>query len=272
MNDALRRVSMLDVQRDSRGIVTCWIDNPGRRNALNDGMLAALAGVMEEAGEQGTRAVFVRGRQQMFCSGRDLGELDSGEGEDEAALVRRIAPALRLARAVRHCAVPTVAVVEGKAVGLGVALASWCDMALASDSASFAIPEARSGIAPSFTAVSLMQAIGRRPALNLCLTGRAVSAAEALSLDLVQQVCAGQDIEAAAEALAASFIKGSPQALRQTKVLLEQAAGHTFDEAIGHASRTAVNSMRASESAEGMAAFRAKRPPAWAAAGQDDSP
>lgn len=255
---------MLDIQRDARGIVTCWIDNPARRNALNDGMLDALAGVMEGAGARGARAVFVRGRHNIFCSGRDLGELDANEGEDEAALARRIAPALRLARAVRHCAVPTVAVIEGKAVGLGVALAAWCDMALASDGASFSIPEARAGIAPSFTAVSLMQAIGRRAALSLCLTGRSVGAAEALSLGLVQQVAVALDLEAAVEALAGSFVKGSPQALRQTKALLEDAAGPSFDAAIALASQTAVASMRAEEAAEGMAAFRAKRSPAWA--------
>lgn len=260
---------MLDVQRDARGIVTCWIDNPGRRNALNDTMLATLAGVMEDAGAQGVRAVLVRGRHATFCSGRDLGELDADEGEDGAALARRIAPAQRLARAVRHCAVPTVAVIEGKAVGLGVALASWCDMALATEDASFSIPEARAGIAPSFTAVSLTLAIGRRAALSLCLTGRAVGAAEARALGLVQQVCAAQDLDAAVDTLAAAFIKGSPQALGQTKALLEQAAGQPFDAAIDLASQTAVVSMQAAEAAEGMAAFRAKRPPAWALAGQD---
>lgn len=258
---------MLDIQRDDRGIVTCWIDNPGRRNALNDGMLAALAAVMETAGEQGARAIFVRGRHQLFCSGRDLGELDAGEEESDDALARRIDPALRLARAVRHCAVPTVAVVEGKAVGLGVALATWCDMAMASEAAGFSIPEARAGIAPSFTAVSLMQTLGRRAALSLCLTGRSVGAAEALSLGLVQQVYAAQDVQTTIEALAASFIKGSPQALQHTKALLEQAIDQDFDAAIGLASQTAVASMRTPDAAEGMAAFRAKRPPVWAGQG-----
>lgn len=258
---------MLDIQRDDRGIVTCWIDNPGRRNALNDGMLAALAEVMEAADGKGTRAIFVRGRHQIFCAGRDLGELDAGEGEDDAVLARRIAPALRLARAVRHCTAPTVAVIEGKAVGLGVALATWCDMALASEGAGFAIPEARAGIAPSFTAVSLTQALGRRAALSLCLTGRSMGAAEALSIGLVQQVCAAQDVDAAVESLAASFIKGSPRALQQTKALLAQAADRDFDAAIGLASQTAVASMRTVDAAEGMAALRAKRPPAWAGQG-----
>ncbi len=254
---------MLDIQRDARGIVTCWIDNPARRNALNDSMLAALSVAMEEAGRQGARAVLVRGRHGVFCSGRDLGELDADEGEDDAALARRIQPAVRLAHAVRHCAVPAVAVIEGKALGLGVALASWCDMAIASDAASFSIPEARAGIAPSFTAVSLMQAIGRRAALGLCLTGRSVGAAEALSIGLVQQVCAPPDLESHVEGLAVSLVKAGPLALKQTRQLLDSAWGLPFDAAIGLASQLAVESMKTAEAAEGMAAFRAKRPPAW---------
>jgi len=257
-------VSKLDVLRDSRGIVTCWIDNPARRNALNDTMLAALAGAMETAAQQGARAVIVRGRHGVFCAGRDLGELDAQKGEGDEALARRIAPALRLAHAVRRCGVPTVAAIEGKAVGLGVALASWCDMAVAVDDASFAIPEARAGIAPSLTAVSLMQTIGRRAALSMCLTGRSVGAAEALSLGLVQQVCAAGELEAALQALVGSFIKASPQALRMTKLLLEGAGDQSFDAAMALATETAVASMQTAEAAEGMAAFRAKRPPAWA--------
>lgn len=257
----------IQVERDARGIVTCWIDNPARRNALDDGMLAALAATLESAGgDPHTRAIFIRGRGATFCAGRDLGDLDANADDSEEALARRIAPALRLALAVRHCAVPTVAVVEGKAVGLGVALASWCDMTLAVDSATFSIPEARAGIAPSFTAVSLMQAIGRRNALGLCLTGHAASADEALTLGLVQRICPGDALEAAAAALAQSFIKGSPQALRECKALVEHAAGRSFGQAVALARDAAIASMRGQEAAEGMAAFRGRRPPSWATA------
>ncbi len=257
----------VQVDRDARGIVTCWIDNPARRNALNDGMLGTLASTFEAAtAEPHTRAIFIRGRAATFCAGRDLGELDAGTDESDDALRARIAPALRLALAVRDCAVPTVAIVEGKAVGLGVALASWCDMALAAHTATFSIPEARAGIAPSFTAVSLMQAIGRRNALGMCLTGRVASAHEALGLGLVQQVCASDQLDAEAATLAQSFMKGSPKALRQCKALLEHAREQSFGEAVLSARDTAVASMRGAEAAEGMAAHRMKRPPSWAAA------
>jgi enoyl-CoA hydratase/carnithine racemase len=257
----------VSVERDPRGIVTCWIDNLKRRNALTDGMLATLADTLEQARTQpDVRAIFLRGREGGFCAGRDLQELDAGEGESPQALARRIAPAQRLAEAVRGCAVPTVAVVEGKAVGLGVALATWCDLALASESATFMIPEARVGITPSFTLVSLVQAIGRRAALDLCLSGRSVDAAEALRLGLVQRLAGPSALDACVAELAQSFVKAGPQALRAAKALVGRTEGLPFDAALPHATASAIESMRNEEAAEGMAAFRDKRPPRWAGA------
>lgn len=258
-------MAQVNVDRDPRGIVTCWIDNPRRRNALTDSMLVTLVDVMEWAGRQpDVRAIFVRGRENTFCAGRDLQELDSEEGESAELLARRIAPAQRLAEAVRRCAVPTVAIVEGKAVGLGVALASWCDMALASETATFLIPEARVGIAPSFTVVSLMQTIGRRAALDMCLTGRSVGAREAQAMGLVQRVVAQAALSDSVAELAESFIKGSPQALRQAKALVSEVEGLPFESALTRAVVTSIESMRSDEAVEGMAAFREKRQPRWA--------
>ncbi|HEX7891807.1 MAG TPA: enoyl-CoA hydratase/isomerase family protein [Ramlibacter sp.] len=251
------------VDRDARGVVTCWLDNAERRNALTDGMLAMLAGVVEDAT---ARAVILRGANGTFCSGRDLRELDASGVDSDAALASRIEPVQRLAAAVRGCKVPTVAVVQGKAAGLGVALASWCDFVLAETEASFAIPEARAGVAPSFTAVSLVRAIGRAAALDLCLSGRAAGAVEAASFGLVQRVIAPGRLDEEVRALADSLCNGSPQALAACKSLLAATAASTLDDAIAQAAAAAVISMRSSDAAEGMRAFRDKRPPRWAAA------
>lgn len=260
-------MAQLQVERDARGRVTCWLDNVERRNALTDGMLEALARVMDEASPgNGTRAVLVRGRGATFCSGRDLRELDAAAGDSQAALAARIAPVQRLAAAVRGCRVPTLAVIEGKAAGLGVALASWCDLVLADAGASFSIPEARAGVAPSFTAVSLVRAIGRAAALDLCLTGRAVAATEAATLGLVQRVVAAGRMEEEAAAFVESLCAGSPQALATCKALLAGTAGLPFEEALVQAAQAAVGSMRSADAAEGMQAFRERRRPRWVTA------
>lgn len=260
----------VQITRSPLGIVTCLLDNPQRRNALNNAMLQALCHTYETAGQDTRlRAVILRGGHGTFCAGRDLRELDARDDDSDAGVAQRIAPVTRLARAVRHCAVPTVAVIEGKAVGLGVALASWCDLVLAADDASFQIPEARAGIVPTYTAVSLAQAIGQRQALAMCLGGRPIDASAAQAYGLVQQTCPAADLDACIEALSQGLAQGGPQALRLCKDLLARTQGQAFDAVIDSAAALSVASMRSAEALEGMQALRDKRPPAWTQPGQD---
>lgn len=256
-------MARVEIERPPGGIVTCWLDNAERRNALDDAMLATLADVLEQASAAGVRAVVIRGRGATFCSGRDLRELDASGDDSTAALTARIVPVQRLARAVQACAVPTLAVVEGKAVGLGVALATWCDLALADEGASFMIPEARVGVAPSFTAVSLMRVIGRAAALDLCITGRSVRAPEALALGLVRRVHAPGQLDQGLRTLLGELVAASPQAISATRELLASIAGLPFEQALERAVDTAVASMRSTDALAGMQAFRTRSKPPW---------
>ncbi|MCD0503800.1 enoyl-CoA hydratase/isomerase family protein [Bordetella petrii] len=260
------------ITRSPLGIVTCLLDNPQRRNALNGAMLETLCRTFEAASRDAhTRAVVLRGGSGTFCAGRDLRELDTEHDDSPVSIAERIAPVTRLARAVRHCAVPTVAVVESKAVGLGVALATWCDLVLAADDATFQIPEARAGIVPTYTAVSLAQAIGQRQALAMCLGGRPIGAAQAQAYGLVQRVCPAAGLDDAIGLMCQELAQGGPQAQRQCKDLLARTKGQGFDAAIDCAATLSATSMRSAEAREGMQAVREKRPPAWTQpAGKDD--
>lgn len=246
-----------------QGVVTCTLDNAGRRNALTADMLATLIDTFKSAhADKALRAVVIRGAQASFCSGRDLRELDveaTARPTPEAA----IAPVTQLAQAVAGCPVPTLAVVEGKAVGLGVALASWCDMVVASDSALFSIPEARAGVPPTFTAVSLARVLGQRRALALCLTGRPLSAQQALAFGLAHFVFPESGFDEHVQLLLQDVRKGGPRAQQGCKALLEQAADASFGTAIRLAEQASIQAMGSAESQEGMRAFQEKRPPAW---------
>lgn len=259
------------IERDSRGVVTAWLDNAPKRNAMDDPMLAMLADVLEEAVEDGdTRVVVIRGMNGCFCSGRDLVELTREIEGDHAS---RLAPITRLARAFRQCSVPVVAVVEGKAAGLGVSLVCWSDLAIAAQDASFCLPEARAGIAPSVTTVSLIEAVGRRRALDLCLTGRSIGVDTAASIGLVQYTATADGIATELDAVLRSLLKGGPQALRLTKELGHEADGQPFDAALAAALATAERSLGGTEIAEGLAALRGKRAPSWQrAAGLSNDP
>lgn len=261
----------IQITRSPMGIVTCLLDNPQRRNALNGAMLQALCETYEAAGQgDGIRAVVLRGAHRTFCAGRDLRELDARQDDSDASIAERIAPVTRLAQAVRQCVVPTVAVIEGKAVGLGVALASWCDLVLAADDATFQIPEARAGIVPTYTAVSLAQAIGQRQALAMCLGGRPLGAQLAQTYGLVQQVCPAAGLDDDIDTLCQCLIACGPQALRQCKDLLVRARGQPFDVAIESAAALSVASMRSAEALEGIQAVLGKRPPTWTQPARQD--
>lgn len=261
----------VNIERDMRGVVTAWLDNGTKRNAMNDSMLAALARVLEEAAAGGdTRVVVLRGMNGCFCSGRDLGELSRQAEVDHAS---RLAPITRLAVAFRQCRAPVVAVVEGKAAGLGVSLVCWSDLAIAAQDASFSLPEARAGIAPSVTTVSLVEAIGRRRALDLCLTGRTIDAETAARIGLVQYECRAGDVATELDTVLCSLLKGGPQALRLTKELGREADRQSFDAALAAALATAHRSLGGGEIAEGLAALREQRAPSWQrAAGISNDP
>lgn len=252
------------IHKAEGGVITAWLDNAPRRNAMDDAMLAALSGLLEEHDQDSTaRVIVIRGRGGFFCSGRDLGALAPDTAGADSTPASRLLPITRLAAAFRQCAIPVVALVEGKAAGLGVSLACWSDIAIAAAGASFSIPEARAGIAPSVTAVSLIEAVGRRWALDLCLTGRSVNASTALHCGLVQYVSPPDEAETTLQEVLGTLLKGAPQALRLTKDLGRRAESMGFEDALAAGIATAGLSLAGAELAEGLTALREKRPPAW---------
>jgi methylglutaconyl-CoA hydratase len=255
-------MGVITATADANGVLTLRLENERRRNALDDAMLEVLSQVAETAAEAAPRVrlIVVRGAGGTFCAGRDVSDLS---GDANSSAVDRIAPAGRLADAIRHCPVPTLAVVEGKAVGLGVALVAWCDLAMATEDATFAIPEARIGVPPSLTAISLLHTIGRRNTAFFALTGRPVTAQEAMASGLVHRICPADGIDEALSAVASDVLRGSPSALFQTKALLRQAEGLGFRDGIEKACTLARASLSSADQREGIAAFRDRRPPIW---------
>lgn len=254
----------LDVVTSAHGVVTCWLNNPKKLNALNDDMLAGLVELLEQRSRDTTiRAIIIRGRYGTFCAGRDLGELDAGDQDTQTTLEARLAPARLLARAFSNCPVPTIAAIEGKAVGLGVAMAAWANIVAASEEATFSVPEARAGIVPSYTAVTLARAIGQGHAMAMCLTGVTVGAEQAASYGLTHFTFPQADFDKNLHQLEQSILKGGPWSLRQCKNLLRRTSMLTLDEALNEATVTAIESMTHPEAAQGMTAFRNKRLAPW---------
>lgn len=258
-------MAQVDIETSPDGVVTFWLDNPDKRNALDGAMLDALTtGLRRHGADPASRLVLLRGRHGMFCAGRDVGNLQHDVHESAPDAMAQLAPACALAEALQACAVPTVAVVTGKAVGLGLGLVVWSDFAIAEAGASFSFPEARLGIPPSMIALSLMRVLPVREATALTMRGLQLSASEARQVGLVQRLADGEPaLEQECALLTHDILRASPNALRVSKALMREVAEQPYAQAFERAVRVAADALSSPDAVEGIAAFQQKRAPTW---------
>lgn len=249
------------IVHEGRGVYSATLDNQSKRNALNMDMFDTLSNALETLPSSGNaRALIVKGAPGFFCSGRDLSEIES----QKVGIQELLAPIVRLANAFRACSIPTLAFIQGKAVGLGVSLTCWSDIAIASTDATFSLPEARAGITPTLAAISVINIIGYRHSLEMCLTGQAVDAETAARIGLIHYVSDPEAVHTRLDKVITAILKGGPEALRRTKMLHQEAQTLDFDRAIDLATQVASESLSSSEALEGIRAFKEKRLPQWA--------
>jgi methylglutaconyl-CoA hydratase len=248
------------------GVLTLTLDGPVKRNALNDDVMAALDSALERA-ERDTevRAVVLAAVGTSFCAGVDVGRLRTVA---TAMPAENLEHAMKLARSMNHLATlnkPTVAAVQGSAWGGGVGLVAACDIAIAVESARFALTEVRLGLLPGLVAPMMAAAIGTRAARRLLMTGQSIDAQEALRLGLVHEVVPAENLAAAVAETAGRLKAGSTATIAATKRLLAD-PGIKFPDPEGiRPMAEAVMAHRGTPDAqEGIAAFLEKRKPSWA--------
>lgn len=247
------------------GVVTFWLDNPAKLNALDEAMLAELIdGIRDHGARQACRLIVIRGRNGTFCAGRDVAGLQRTGGTRPLDPMEQIQPARDLAEALINCPVPTLAAVSGRAVGLGMGIVVWCDMAICDKGAKFSVPEARIGIPPSMIALSLLRSIGPRATADLVMRGRTVGAEHVEKVGLIQKVCESElDMESEIADMSSEVFRCSPVALRTSKLLLREISDMAFDVGFDQAIRVAAQSLSSADAIEGLDAFRSKRSPNW---------
>jgi methylglutaconyl-CoA hydratase len=165
---------------------------------------------------------------------------------------------------IETCPKPTIARVQGAALGGGVGLACACDIAIAADNASFAVSEAKFGILPAVIGPYVTNAVGKRQAKRLALTTERIGASEALAMGLVQQAVALDALDAAVDAVVTQLLAGSPNAQREIKALFGQLeVGAITPEVRELTAQTIARVRGTAEAREGFAAFLEKRPATW---------
>jgi methylglutaconyl-CoA hydratase len=248
----------IKVDISARGIATIQLNRPERANACDQQILDELARQFAERGaDEATRVVVLRGAGKHFCGGADL-VARAAEQEAQPPATAPISLVDVLA-ALDRLSKPTVAAVQGAAVGGGAGLAACCDVVLATDCAFFSIPEVRVGMAPLGVAPFLIRAMGHRNFRRYGLSGERISAAEALRIGLAHEVVSGEQLDHRLDEIADALLHGAPGAQRELKAEMEHSAAPPV---------TAILTRRAApvprwEAREGIAAFKEKRKPSW---------
>ncbi len=253
----------LRIERPSDGVVLLTLDNPDQRNAMSDDMTAAWASAVAEiAADASVRAVVVTGAGSAFCSGGNTSWIASEPDATVEDLRTRMLPFYRAWLAIGSLEVPTIAAVNGPAVGAGLCLALACDIRYAAGSARLGAPFVRLGMHPGMAATWLLpEAVGLAAARDLLLTGRTVDADEALRLGLVSRVIPDGELLGEVLATAAGIAATAPIASRLTKLALAD-GGHASSEAALQWEALAQPMTLATEDLqEGIRAAREKRPP-----------
>jgi enoyl-CoA hydratase len=256
----------VQVERSADGVVTITLDSPERRNALDE----ELAGQLREAvggvaADPGARCVVVTGTGRSFCSGADLGRL---RGRDLGGVLPRresLGAYYRTFLDLRDLAVPTIAAVNGPAIGAGLNLALCCDLRVAGASARFGATFVRLGIHPGGGATYLLsRLLGPARAAEMLLTGEVVDAPRALELGLVNRLAEDAELGGVAAALAATVAANAPRAVRATKRALRLALDADLATMLEVEGLAQAASQESEDAAEGWAAFRERRPPRFA--------
>jgi enoyl-CoA hydratase len=252
----------LRLERPSEGVVVLTLDNPGRRNAMSEAMTTAwVAAVDELAVDRSVRVVVVTGEGSAFCSGGDTSWIASEPDATVADLRRRMLPFYRAWLSIRRLEVPTIAAVNGHAVGAGLCLALACDLRYAAAGAKLGVPFVRLGMHPGMAATWLLpEAIGHAHARDLLLTGRMVDADEALRLGLVSRVLDDATFHDEVLRVATGVAATAPVPSRLTTLALRDGGHADVEAALQWEALAQPVTLATADLQEGIAAAREKRP------------
>jgi methylglutaconyl-CoA hydratase len=242
------------------------LNRPERRNAISFDMIEELLAAFDECEKRlacGWRAVVLTGAGSAFCSGMDLETLRVISRQDHAQNLADSQRMARLFHRVFSFPAPTIAAVNGAAVAGGCGLATVCDFTLAVAEAKLGYTEVRIGFIPAIVSVYLLRLVGEKRAHDLLLTGRLISAQEALEYGLVTEIVPAERLQARARELAAALAQNSPASLRATKDLLRRLPGDSLESALELAVNENAAIRQTPDFREGIAAFLEKRAAVW---------
>lgn len=256
-------LSHLRLERPSEGVALLTLDNPDMRNAMSDEMTSSWVRAIDAlAFDPTVRAVVVTGAGSAFCSGGNTSWIASEPDASVDHLRARMMPFYRAWLSIRRLEVPTIAAVNGHAIGAGLCLALACDIRYAAAGAKLGLPFNKLGMHAGMAGTYLLpNVVGPAHARDLLLTGRVVEAEEAFRLGLVSRVVEADGFLDDVLATAAQVAATAPIAARLTKIALADGGHADFESALQWEALAQPMTLATADLQEGIAAAREKRAP-----------
>lgn len=246
------------------GFATITLTRGEIHNAFDDVLIADLTAAFDRVGaDPAVRVVMLAAEGKSFSAGADLNWMRRMAGYSKAENLADAKALAGLMQAIDTCPKPTIARVQGAAFGGGVGLVACCDIAVASERASFCLSEVKLGIVPAVISPYIVRAIGPRAARRYVQTAERFGAAEAHRLGLVHEVAAEDALDAVIGGIVDALRQGGPDAQREAKSLVALVADRDPAEVLDETARRIAAIRTGAEGQEGLTAFLEKRPPVW---------
>src|SRR6478609_1838717 len=247
------------IEKQSPQVIVLTLNRPERRNALTIELMRELAAEIEKAAaDPATRIVILRGAGKAFCTGLDLQEAAVKDPHDTAQAAAHLFLTLAETRLV------TIAAVHGAAVAGGAGIMSACDYVVAAERTKIGYPETRRGLVAGLVMTFLRRQLRERDIRELLLGAELIDAKRALEMGLVNRVVPADEVMNEALKFADSVLQGAPNAVAQTKRLIEELWSTSVKDDLERALKHHMQARASAEAREGIGAFNEKRKPNWA--------
>ena len=251
------------LQTREAGVVTLTLNRGQRFNPLSLGMITALASALDElATDDGARVIVIAGDGRGFCAGHDLKEMYA-HAADPAWQQQLFGDCNRMMQQLLTIPQPVIARVHGIATAAGCQLVAMCDLAVAADTATFALPGVNVGVFCSTPAVGVARNVARKHAMEMLLTGEPMGAAEAAQKGLVNRAVPAAELDATVASLAARIAARSRKVVALGKQAFYQQLALGVAPAYDVAAAAMTCNLGYADAVEGMEAFLTKRAPQW---------
>jgi methylglutaconyl-CoA hydratase len=253
----------LNVERDG-AVERVVLNRPDVRNAFDDETIRELTWWADSvANDRSVRVAILSGAGRAFSAGADLRWMAKVAGYSHAENLEDAAAAARLFQSLDRLPIPTIARVQGAALGGGAGLCAACDIVVAAEDAVFGFTEVKLGLIPAVISPFVLAKIGRSAARELFLTGGRFGAARAREIGLVHAIVPADELDARVNGYVAELLAAGPEAIAAAKGLIADVARRVPGDAMMVTSEAIAARRASAEGQEGLRAFLEKRSPSW---------